>query len=49
MSSPGRFAATGRSHGTLQVSGWVSVAYLDAVPGEKYLVFQPIVYPLYFL
>jgi len=49
VSSPGHFEATKRSHGTFQVSGWVSVAYLDAAPGEKYLVFQPIVYPLFFL
>jgi hypothetical protein len=38
-SSPGRFAPTERSHGTLQVRGLVSlVAYLDAAAGEKYLL-----------
>jgi len=49
-SSPGRFAPTERFHGTLQVRGFINlVAYLDAAPGEKYLVFQPIAYPLFFL
>jgi hypothetical protein len=49
-SSSGRFAPTERSHGTFHVSGLVIlVACLHAVPGEKYSVFRPVAYPLFFL
>jgi len=50
VSSSGRFAPTEGSLGTLQARGLVSlVAYRDATPREKNSVFQPIVYPLFYL